>query len=189
MVTRFSAGRRTSSLPLVIETGKGKAIIRDMKLSDADMLLDHIRSHAREGTKLLIEPGEVPRSASQEREILRIYFGKGRKMIVAVMDGMVVGSADVRIGGMNKTKHAASFGIAVRTGYRGLGIGKAMMEYLMDWAVEHGAKKLWLSVFSTNTEAITFYEALGFKEECRKKGQYIVKGQYVDEVIMSLWVE
>jgi len=189
MGTRFSAGRRTSSLPLVIETGRGKAIIREMKLSDAELLLDHIKSHAEEGTNLLIEPDEVPRSVSQEREILRIYFGKGRKMIVAVMDGMVVGSADVRIGGMNKTKHAASFGIAVRRGYRGLGIGKAMMEYLMDRAVSNGAKKLWLSVFSTNLNAISFYESLGFREECRKKGQYLVKGEYVDEVIMSKWVE
>ena len=189
MVTRFSAGRITSRLPEVIETEKGKVIIREMKLSDAEMLLDHIRSHAEEGDKLLIEPDEVPGSASQEREFLRIYQSKGRKMLVAVMDGKVVGSADVRMGTMHKTAHTASFGIAVRKRYRGLGIGRAMMEHLMEWAIEHGARKLWLSVFSTNTRAVSFYESLGFREECRKKGQYLVKGEYVDEIVMSLWVE
>ncbi len=189
METRFSAGQRTSRLPEVMETEKGKVIIREMKLSDAEMLLDHIRSHAEEGDKLLIEPDEVPRSASQEREFLRIYQSKGRKMLVAVMDGMVVGSADVRMGTMHKTAHTASFGIAVRKGYRGLGVGRTMMEYLMEWAVEHGARKLWLSVFSTNTKAISFYESLGFREECRKRSQYFVKGEYVDEIVMSMWVK
>ncbi len=100
-----------------------------------------------------------------------------------------MGSADCRIGSLNKTGHTASFGVAVCKKYRNLGIGTILMKELMKWAEDKGAEKLWLSVFSTNERAIALYKKLGFEPECVKRGQFKVNGKYVDEIVMSLWVE
>ena len=189
METRSSAVRRILNLPDVRTTKDGRRfVIREMKLSDAEMLLEHLRALAEERVFLLLEPDEIPQTVEEERNILKIYQEENRRMLVAVMDGKIVGTADCRIGNIKKTGHTASFGVAVRKEYRGLGIGSALLSALIEWAESRGVEKLWLSVFSTNERAIALYKKLGFQVECIKKGQFRVNGEYVDEVVMARWI-
>ncbi len=189
MGTRFSAVRRILRLPEARTTKDGRTfIIREMRLSDAESILDLMKSLAEERIYLLREADEIPESVEEERQLLKMYQEKNRRMLVAVMDGKIVGTADCRLGNIRKSRHTASFGIAVRKEYRGIGIGRALLETIISWAVEKGAKKLWLSVFSTNKTAISLYKKLGFEVECVRKGQFIVDGEYVDEVVMVRWV-
>ena len=189
METRFSAVRRILKLPDTEVAKDGRRFtIREMKLSDAEELLEHIKALAEERIFLLLEPDEIPKTVDEERNILRIYKEENRKMLVAVMDGKIVGSGDCRLGKLNKNRHTASFGVAVRKEYRNLGIGRALLSRLMDWAESKGAEKLWLSVFSTNESAMALYKKLGFEVECIRKGQFKVNGKYVDEVVMVKWL-
>ena len=188
MATRYNAVRRILNLPEFMRARDGREfIIREMKLSDAEHLLRHMSELSKERVYLLLEPDEIPKTVEEERNLLKIYKDSNRKMLVAMMDGKLVASADCRLGKLNKNRHTASFGIAVRKEYRGIGIGTALMDALMSWAEERGAEKLWLSVFSTNRNAISLYEKLGFQVECIKRSQFKVNGRYVDEVVMSMF--
>jgi RimJ/RimL family protein N-acetyltransferase len=70
--------------------------------------------------------------------------------------------------------------------FRGLGIGLAMMDYLIEWArKQEGLEKISLTVFSTNKPAINLYQKFGFKIEGISRKQYKIEGKYVDDIIMG----
>ena len=58
--------------------------------------------------------------------------------------------------------------LAVRGECRRSGIGRALMERAHQWAREHGASEIELTVWEFNTPAIAFYEQLGYTTLSRK---------------------
>jgi RimJ/RimL family protein N-acetyltransferase len=104
------------------------------------------------------------------------------------VEGKLVAGADFRRGCRPKSAHVASLGISVRKEFRGLGLGKAMMEVGLEWAREHGIQKVRLGVFATNERAISLYRTLGFKEEGRFGGEAVIDGVTVDEILMAVWL-
>ncbi|WP_028608379.1 GNAT family N-acetyltransferase [Paenibacillus harenae] len=57
--------------------------------------------------------------------------------------------------------------------YRGQGIGKKLMEYVMDNAREISAECIELGVSEFNVEAIAFYESLGMKIRSRRMELFV----------------
>ena len=55
----------------------------------------------------------------------------------------------------------AEFGVSVLEGYRGHGIGKALIDHLERWAADHGIELMILTVFEANEGAIRLYHAAG----------------------------
>ncbi|SAK70173.1 N-acetyltransferase GCN5 [Caballeronia temeraria] len=53
-------------------------------------------------------------------------------------------------------------------GYRGLGIGTAMLDEAARWARARGARELFLSVLEQNAAAIVFYESRGWRPTARE---------------------
>jgi ribosomal protein S18 acetylase RimI-like enzyme len=87
-----------------------------------------------------------------------------------------------------KNAHTAQLGVAVRKDARGLGLGTALMKAGIGWARSVGVRKLTLGVFASNDRAVRLYRGLGFVEEGRLRGQVILGGVPVDELLMALWV-
>ena len=88
--------------------------------------------------------------------------------IVAVVDGAVVGQLDA-IGGRRRSpgsmrvqRASASIGIAVLDGWRGRGIGTALMAAAEDWARGRGLDVLELDVATPNEGGRRLYERLGY---------------------------
>lgn len=82
---------------------------------------------------------------------------------VAVVDGKVVGLCDIYGSTGTPNAHVGHLGIAIRAGYRGIGIGKELMKH----ALENAGKRFEivnLSVFNVNKNAIKLYSSLGFKK-------------------------
>ena len=64
------------------------------------------------------------------------------------------------------TQRSKSFGIlsvAVHNRYRGKGVGKRLMEFSELIAIQNGFLRMHLTVHPSNSNAITFYEKLGFE--------------------------
>ena len=64
--------------------------------------------------------------------------------------------------------------------YRGAGIGKALLKYLANLAIDRGCGRLEWSVLDWNQPAISFYEAIGAKilpdwRICRLTGEDLIK--------------
>jgi ribosomal protein S18 acetylase RimI-like enzyme len=57
-------------------------------------------------------------------------------------------------------------------GWRGRGLGAALLDAAIEWASAAGAHKMALEVWPHNTAAIELYRRAGFEEEGRKRRHY-----------------
>lgn len=87
-----------------------------------------------------------------------------------------------------KISHTGEFGMGIHKDYRGNGLGKLMLEHLIEWAKSsQQIEKINLRVLENNTKAIEMYKRYGFKENGRKtKEVKISEGNYLDDLSMEL---
>lgn len=76
----------------------------------------------------------------------------------------VVGYGGARVGG----DQADVMTIGVRAHARGQGVGAAILDALLDWSREAGAREIFLDVRPSNESAIRLYESRGFVEIGRR---------------------
>jgi GNAT superfamily N-acetyltransferase len=84
-------------------------------------------------------------------------------VLVARADGSVVGMASGQLV-ISTAEGAPSVWIedvVVAEAFRGRGIGRALLEGVLDWALEHGATRAQLLADIDNDKAIAFYRRLG----------------------------
>jgi len=105
-------------------------------------------------------------------------------LLVAQVNGKVVGMGHLAKGKWEKNRHVGFLGIVLLKGFREIGIGTAMTDYMLRWARQEQLEKLSLRVFSTNKRAIGLYQKFGFESEAVIKRQYKLEGEYVDELFM-----
>ncbi|MEA1915394.1 MAG: UDP-4-amino-4,6-dideoxy-N-acetyl-beta-L-altrosamine N-acetyltransferase [Campylobacterota bacterium] len=69
------------------------------------------------------------------------------------------------------------------------GIGMEAMDILIHYAFNHlNLNKIYLEVFSKNTEAVALYEKLGFTNEGSLKNHVFKNGEYLDVEIYSIFI-
>ncbi|WHP30707.1 ribosomal protein S18-alanine N-acetyltransferase [Trabulsiella odontotermitis] len=81
---------------------------------------------------------------------------------------------------------ATLFNIAVDPAYQRHGLGRALLEHLIDALEKHGVVTLWLEVRASNVAAIALYESLGFNEATIRKNYYPTAEGREDAIIMAL---
>jgi RimJ/RimL family protein N-acetyltransferase len=103
--------------------------------------------------------------------------------LVAVAGDRIVGMLHVEV-----SRHGfGDFGMCVERGWRGRGVGSALVQAAIGWARGQGLHKLCLEVFAHNTAAIALYRKCGFVEEGRRAKQYRrANGQLWDSIVMGL---
>ena len=97
-------------------------------------------------------------------------WGKRGVSLVAELDGSVVGQVTCERSSRTVTMHSADLGITVRSDARGIGVGRALMLALEEWAREFGVDRITLGVFEGNDPAIGLYRSLGYVEEGVERG-------------------
>jgi ribosomal protein S18 acetylase RimI-like enzyme len=103
--------------------------------------------------------------------------------VVAVAGGEVIGMLHVEA-----SRHGfGDLGMCVGRGWRGQGIGSALLRAAIDQARARGLHKLSLEVFAHNSAAIALYRKSGFAEEGRRVRQYRrASGELWDSIVMGL---
>ena len=85
-------------------------------------------------------------------------------VVVAVEDGRVVGTAKVGPNRPARGAHVATASFMVDPSCHGRGIGRALGQYVVDWAREAGYHGMQFNaVVETNTAAVALWESLGFR--------------------------
>lgn len=85
-----------------------------------------------------------------------------------------------------RRRHAMTLGIAVLPEFQGQGVGRALMQALIDYADRWAhALRIELTVFADNQRAIRLYEAMGFSHEGRHTGYALRDGHYADVLSMA----
>ena len=116
----------------------------------------------------------APVSARDEEFIARVLSDADALLLVAERFGELVGvlRAVVRQTHSHPAVVPRSFvevsELAVREGFRGLGIGTLLMKEAHRWAYERGISTVELTVWEFNSEALALYEKLGYTTMYRR---------------------
>ncbi|WP_406344918.1 GNAT family N-acetyltransferase [Streptomyces sp. NBC_00648] len=107
--------------------------------------------------------------------------------LVAELDGRVAGYLRlVRATRLDCNNHVRQIqGLAVADHARGRGVARALLRAAMDESRRQGARRLTLRVLGHNTPARGLYESEGFAVEGILPGEFLLGGEYVDDVLMG----
>jgi RimJ/RimL family protein N-acetyltransferase len=125
-----------------------------------------------------------------ERTLIQSYVDDpNRQMWVAMAGDAVVGLSNLDTGG-RMFFCMAVFGMSVHKDWRRQGIGRALLQHIVDFARNHPEIiRLELEVFTHNLRAIALYEQFGFQYDGLRRYVGFREGRYVDEHIMSILFE
>jgi L-phenylalanine/L-methionine N-acetyltransferase len=105
--------------------------------------------------------------------------------IVAVLEGRIVGSADIQQQ-KGRRRHVGGLGIIVHDDFHRRGVGSALIATLIDVADNWlDLKRLELTVYVDNEPAIRLYQKFGFDVEGTHRGHAFRDGKYVDSFFMA----
>jgi len=151
-------------------------VVRPARAGDARAMAEVFAAVAAERDGIATEP---PVDA-QERAAVFALSADGT--IVAVAGDRVVGMIHIEA-----SRHGfGEFGMLVDRGWRGRGVGSALVQAAVDRARGQGLHKLCLEVFPHNTAAIALYRKCGFTEEGRRVKQYRrASGELWDTIMMG----
>jgi ribosomal protein S18 acetylase RimI-like enzyme len=167
-------------------------IIRNISSKDfknAKKFQDYINSLVEEEAKILFckkvslkfEQDWLKRTLDHIKKKTCVY-------LVAEHNGMIVGLTSICLE-IGRRDHIGGFGISVKDGYRGIGLGKYLLKEIVKLAKKELKPKIIdLEVYINNKPAINLYKKCGFKEVARIPKAIQYKGKLISEIKMFLYL-
>jgi len=167
-----------------------KVVLRTPRWEDLDDLLEFINS-------LVDEKADITRTEKVSREAESEWLTNALEQLerdetfhmVAEVDGKVIGNSEIRRWRRGYESHVGFVGIAIKNGFRDIGIGTEMMNTLIEHAKKSGLIVLVLQAFASNERAIHVYEKAGFVKTGIIPKKFFKDGRFIDEVIMTKILE
>jgi L-amino acid N-acyltransferase len=160
--------------------------IRDARVDDLLAITEIYNALLRTTTH---EWTETVHTVEERAEWLATQRAAGAPAVVAVLDGEVVGWAtygdfrdSVRWPGYRFT---VEHSIHVREDCWGQGVGRALIDELIDRARRDGKRVMVAGIDGANERSIRFHERIGFVEVARMPGVGEKFGQRLDLVLMQ----
>jgi len=163
-----------------------QVILRTLQRADLDDCIELINSLVEEGADIVKNKKVTLEEEAEWLNGALSQMEQGEKIyVVAETDGKVIGNSEIGRRLYGYDSHVGVMGIAIKKGFRDVGIGTEMMKALITQGQKMGLRILMLSAFESNKRAIHVYEKLGFKKRGQIPKKFFKRGKYVDEVIMS----
>lgn len=161
-------------------------LIRPVETKDAPAINSIRREHGVM-ENMLAYPSE--RAARMEGIIRNLDDNSHEFVAVAVHeDGTeeIAGMAGLHVGQSPRLRHSAGIGIMVAGKFQGQGVGRRLMETLLDMADNWlMLARVELEVYTDNQKAIHLYEKMGFEIEGVRRKASVRNGVLADEYLMS----
>lgn len=181
--------RRRRDWMYILKDGR-ECLIRDLAKEDAPEMLAYLAIIAGESANLTFGPGEQIITLDEEEKFLEAQrLSQRNLMITAIVDGKITACLNFSSSPRERLKHVGSFGVSVLKEYWGLGIGKLLLEEMIDHARAIGVTKINLKVRTDNTRAINLYAKLGFVIEGMERHGMKIDEEYVDFFYMGLIID
>ena len=158
-------------------------LIRDVRPSDAEGISAIYGHHVLHGTASYdIEPPPVEATAAKIDRIT----GAGWPFLVAEVDGTVAGYAyATQFRDREAYRFASEDSIYIHPAFMRRGIGRALLEALLDRAAAHGFKTMVAVIGGAEPASIALHAELGFREAGRLKAMGFKHGRWLDSVYMQ----
>lgn len=163
-----------------------KVRLRYPKWEDLKHLHEYINSLVKERALIGMQK---PISMENEIDWLSDKIKKAETgnviMLIVEVNGKVVGSSEIKKKELDANKHVGTLAIGLRKEFRGMGIGKEMMNSLASIAKkELGIRIIESSYYELNNASERLHKSCGFKEVGRIPKGCNYYGKYRDEIIM-----
>lgn len=166
-----------------------KPVIRPAAAADAVALLTYLNTVGGENRFLSYGAQAVGGGSRSGEEIIRSCTQGSNRLIIAEVAGQIVGAADLRAGHRSPISHTAEIGLAVLQKYASQGIGKALLEYLIQDAKKGGrVEVLSVTISAGDAAAAGLCRRFGFTQIGRYPKFFRVGDGYEDGVIMNLYL-
>lgn len=165
-----------------------QVILRSATESDTGELLSTIREYILENEGMVWEPNEYQKTIEEMKNWIKgLAENANEILILAIIDGKIVGNIDLHAGARRRIAHVGEFGMGLLPEVRSRGLGSILLNCMFSWITEHNCfEKINLRVLSTNRRAIDLYKKFGFYEEGRRIKEFRFEdGTYVDDVMMT----
>ncbi len=167
-------------------------VIRQVKREDAEQIVQLFRRTEKESPYLTREPEEVRiNTDTVDRMILDALEDPKRLLLVARLNQYIIGRCSVScLQNRARYRHRATMHIEILQAYWNMGIGTAMLDVALGWAVEHGYEQVQVTVNADDAPAIALFEKFGFQTAGRlPKACKYADATYADLVIMLLQLQ
>jgi phosphinothricin acetyltransferase len=125
------------------------------------------------------------RTPAERREWMAAR-GPRHPVIVAECDGVVVGWASLnRFNPRPAYDHVADLSVYVERQWRGRGVGRRLLERVVEAGRSLGYHKIVLAAFPFNTAGVALYERLGFVAVGVYREQGMLDERWVDVIVME----
>ncbi len=183
-----------------------RVVLRSPEEADAAATLEFRRASACTSPYIATSPHEVPLDPLVQVERIRQVRERDRELLVMAVDeapsgntrvngpvggGKIVALAALTSPGRERLNHVVDLGIGLAEVWRGRGLGRAIMETLIDWArAQPGILKVALGVIPENRVAVDLYRRLGFVDDGLQRAHFRGDdGVFTDHLMMAQWVK
>lgn len=166
-------------------------VIRLGEITDAEAFVEYVGQVAGETENLTFGSQEWKVTPEEQKANIQSLLATPNQLfLIAEADGQIVGNLTFRGGNRLRTQHTGEFGISVLQAYWGEGIGRLLLESLLEWARQSNViRKINLRVRSDNASAIRLYQKLGFKEVGVLTREFLIEGKFYDCIVMGIEIE
>ncbi|MBL9121223.1 MAG: GNAT family N-acetyltransferase [Phycisphaerae bacterium] len=179
--------------------GGSSLLLRTALPEDAEAVVAHLRRMSADAPWILRTPEECDFPLEEERRLLNDWlFHESAIALIAERDAEAPGGrpevkamAIFMTASRRKIAHTVEVGMGADPDMRGMGIGRVMLEALLDFAVTCPViTKVMLKVYPANVYAHRLYSAVGFVEEARiQRSALETDGTYHDMIQMAMYVK
>jgi ribosomal protein S18 acetylase RimI-like enzyme len=140
-------------------------LLRSGTVEDAEVVLEVYKQVCGESRFLSRGSDEVTETVEDEAKMINDYIeSEDSMLILAFVDGEYAGNCSFSGGKRKRARHRAGIGIGILDKYTNFGLGRLMLENLIDKIEELGYEQIELKVIDSNDRARHLYRSLGFKE-------------------------
>ena len=166
-------------------------IIRKAQIEDAQSILDYLDQIGKESDNLTFGEEGIGYTLEDEEKMIQGYEENlNSTMFIALDLNQIVSIGNLSASKRERTKHISVLGISVLKSHWRMGIGKQMMNTLIEFAKQApDTKSIHLEVRSDNHVAKHLYESVGFKKNTTIPKMMFIKDQYYDIDLMILDLE
>ncbi|WP_434796339.1 GNAT family N-acetyltransferase [Terrisporobacter vanillatitrophus] len=163
-------------------------VLRSPKENDAKEIIEFYNIVGGETTYLSFGADEYKVSVEQQKHTIKsVNKSDNNTMILATIDDKIISIGTIYSNQKKKGKHVGELGIVIKEEYCNLGLGKIMMDELINWCKSNGiTTRISLAVRKDNPRAIELYKKCGFEEEGLLKNETYIDGEYFDIMLMGL---